>query len=123
MRPPQAGTREAAEYGTSFNKESLGNLKAMFEQKQKSSGKNYDPPKKFGKYNMKISQGVPCLHACFCLMIHPVHVHHNQCQCQKCLAHLQHTCCLVLCHMKSNTRMPKKHGHALSFVFGCIQLI
>lgn len=37
VRPPQAGTRETDDYSASFNKEKLGGLKAMFEQKKKDS--------------------------------------------------------------------------------------
>ena len=48
IRPPAAGTRETDDYSASFNKEKLGNLKSMFEQKRNETSSTPEP-KKFGK--------------------------------------------------------------------------
>ena len=63
IRPPVAGTREAADYSASFNKEKLGNLKSMFEQKRNESSSTPEP-KKFGKYN-KINNKIETIFLAF----------------------------------------------------------
>jgi len=56
IRPSMAGTRETEDYSASFNKEKLGSLKSMFEQKKQ--GSSDAGPKKFVPDFTRGSSGV-----------------------------------------------------------------
>lgn len=57
VRPSMAGTRETEDYSASFNKQKLGSLKSMFEQK-KQGGSSAAEPKKFVPDFTRGSSGV-----------------------------------------------------------------
>jgi len=56
VRPTMAGTRETEDYSASFNKEKLGSLKSMFEQKKQ--GSSVAEPRKFVPDFTRGSSGV-----------------------------------------------------------------